>query len=55
MQLRSLIFALIPVAAFASDAPYAITYSHRMEEPGNLEIAFHHFDPDARPAAGKAD
>src|SRR6266404_7685517 len=24
----------------AADAPYFVTYSHRMEEPGNLEIAF---------------
>ena len=34
----------------AADAPYFVTYSHRMEEPGNLEIAFE--GTTASPAGG---
>jgi hypothetical protein len=35
-----LFLALLGAASNAADAPYFVTYSHRMEEPGNLEIAF---------------
>lgn len=36
---------LIPIIAFtltaaAQEAPYFVTYDHRMEEPGNLELSF---------------
>lgn len=33
-----LVFVLIPYAGNAQERPYFITYSHEMEEPGNLEI-----------------
>ena len=36
--LLSLLFAL-SVPLFGADGPFFITYTHRMEEPGNLEIA----------------
>ena len=29
-------------AAWATDPPYFVTYSHHLEEPGNLEISFSH-------------
>lgn len=38
--IRLLCLALLSAASNAADAPYFVTYSHRMEEPGNLEIAF---------------
>jgi hypothetical protein len=31
--------ALLATSSCAADAPYFVTYSHKMEEPGNLEIA----------------
>src|SRR6202034_278067 len=31
---------LIPGSARAQEPPYFVTYSHAMEEPGNLEIEF---------------
>ena len=34
----------------AADAPYFVTYSHRMEEPGNLDLAF--YGTSASPAGG---
>ena len=33
-----LAFALLAVPVFAQERPYFVTYSHEMEEPGNLEI-----------------
>ena len=43
--LRILFFSLLvieaPVAAFAQERPYFVTYDHHMEEPGNLEVATH--------------
>src|SRR5258708_30926805 len=43
MQSTCILFLLLTFLAGtlgAADAPYFITYSHRMEEPGNLELAF---------------
>ena len=34
-----LALALLPLACQAGEAPFFITYTHQMEEPGNLEIA----------------
>ncbi len=31
--------ALVPCVVKGADAPYFVTYSHKLEEPGNLEIA----------------
>src|ERR1700687_2492914 len=39
-----------PVLLAASDAPYLVTYTHQMEEPGNLEIAVNQVT--ARPDGG---
>ncbi len=39
-----------PIFAIASDAPYFVTYSHQMEEPGSLEIAIN--EVSARPDGG---
>ena len=36
------VLCFLPLAVSAQDAPYFITYSHRMEEPGNLEISLSH-------------
>lgn len=40
---RALLLCLVALlcrsAALAADAPYFVTYSHKLEEPGNLEIA----------------
>ncbi len=33
-----LFFCSIVVSAFAQESPYFVTYSHQMEEPGNLEL-----------------
>lgn len=38
--LASLIPLLAPAAGVAQERPYFITYTHEMEEPGNLEIEF---------------
>src|SRR5437868_4265752 len=34
-----LVVGLYPIASRAADVPYFVTYSHRLEEPGNVEIA----------------
>jgi hypothetical protein len=34
------LFALLPILCRAQERPYFLTYSHEMEEPGNLEIEF---------------
>jgi hypothetical protein len=34
-----LLYLAVPAALRAGDWPYFVTYSHQMEEPGNLEIA----------------
>jgi hypothetical protein len=39
-----------PLVLEASDAPYFVTYSHQMEEPGNLEVAWNQVT--ARPDGG---
>jgi hypothetical protein len=40
--LKRLIILLLPVACpvFAGEGPFFVTYTHQMEEPGNLEIAW---------------
>jgi hypothetical protein len=38
--LASAVALLMPTAARAQERPYFVTYSHEMEEPGNLEVAF---------------
>ena len=43
------LLALAPVLS-AGEGPYFVTYSHYMEEPGNLEVAF--TNTTARPAGG---
>lgn len=43
------LLALAPVLS-AGEGPYFVTYSHYMEEPGNLEVAF--TNTTARPAHG---
>ena len=45
----ALLFALA-WAALAAESPFFITYTHQMEEPGNLEIAIR--NATAKPAAG---
>jgi hypothetical protein len=37
-QLHALVFLLVPVG-WAGEGPFFITYTHQMEEPGNLELA----------------
>ncbi len=37
-----LILRTLPAALQGAEAPYFVTYSHRLEEPGNLEIATNH-------------
>jgi len=49
---KSLLLLLLGSGLRAADAPYFVTYSHRMEEPGNLEIAFE--GTTASPAGGNA-
>jgi hypothetical protein len=44
------LLAFLPLAAAAQEGPYFITYSHQMEEPGNLEISVSHLT--ARPKGG---
>ena len=34
------LLALVPASLRAGEGPYFVTYSHQMEEPGNLEISF---------------
>jgi hypothetical protein len=34
------IFVFMGAISLAAEGPYFITYSHRLEEPGNLEVAF---------------
>ena len=42
MQLTCIVAAILsPALLVAADGPYFVTYSHRMEEPGNLEVAVH--------------
>lgn len=40
--IASIFFALLALGTFcqAQEPPYFVTYSHAMEEPGNLEVAF---------------
>ncbi len=47
---KSLLLLFLGNTLRAADAPYFVTYSHRMEEPGNLEIAF--YGTTASPAGG---
>src|SRR5690349_11120312 len=48
--IKLLWLAVVAGTVDAADAPYFVTYSHRMEEPGNLEIAFE--GTTASPAGG---
>ena len=34
------VLVLLPISCKAQERPYFLTYSHEMEEPGNLEIEF---------------
>ena len=34
------LLAVVPASLHAGEGPYFVTYSHQMEEPGNLEISF---------------
>jgi hypothetical protein len=43
---------LLPAKAHAQEWPYLVTYSHELEEPGNLEIAFKNVQ--AAPANGNS-
>ena len=43
---------LFPARASAQEWPYLVTYSHELEEPGNLEIAFKNVQ--AAPANGNS-
>jgi hypothetical protein len=40
LQLVSPLLLLSATALPAAEAPYYVTYSARMEEPGNLEVSF---------------
>ena len=44
------VFAIFPVLAKAQERPYLVTYSHEMEEPGNLDIEF--LNVTAKPPLG---
>ena len=48
--LTKVLLACAPFLLAASDAPYLVTYTHQMEEPGNLEIAANQVT--ARPDGG---
>src|SRR5229473_4233131 len=48
--MRSLFLLFLTGVLRAADAPYFVTYSHRMEEPGNLEIAL--YGTTGSPAGG---
>src|SRR5690348_16377698 len=40
LRLSALVLAVMaPPAAWGGEGPFFITYTHQMEEPGNLEIA----------------
>jgi hypothetical protein len=47
-----LTLALLPQNASPQEAPYFVTYSHALEEPGNLEVAYK--GVQASPQAGNA-
>ena len=46
-----LLLGLLAGACRAQERPYFVTYSHEMEEPGNLEIEF--FNAVGKPPGGK--
>ena len=53
LPLRRLFLSLIvffPILAAAQERPYFVTYSHEMEEPGNLDIEF--LNVDGKPPLG---
>ena len=45
-----LLFGLFAGACMAQERPYFVTYSHEMEEPGNLDIEF--FNAVGKPPGG---
>lgn len=45
-----LVVLFLPVLAAAQERPYFITYSHEMEEPGNLDVEF--LNVDGKPPEG---
>ncbi|PWT99215.1 MAG: hypothetical protein C5B51_27685 [Terriglobia bacterium] len=49
-RLAALLAAAVPILLRAADAPYLVTYTHQMEEPGNLEVALN--TVTARPEGG---
>jgi hypothetical protein len=49
-KLLILIAIIFPVLSLAQERPYFVTYSHEMEEPGNLDIEF--FGVDGKPQQG---
>jgi hypothetical protein len=40
MSCKFLICSLVVLSSLCADGPYFITYTHDMEEPGNLEVSF---------------